>query len=618
MAWSYGNRKWYLPFTSLNGTSCYINIYKRGYTGNTYTTLTGAANPIEWEEDNDESLLQVVRTKTGYINVVESSYGDLNDLYPNTDTEHFIEFYYGSTLYFTGYMQAQAFDADWAPGPRVINFPIQSPLAVTKGLHFNIPTNPGFVSIGNLLYQSCDLISANISHIIFPNGISINNTAFTPLWRMSTLVCCPFNKDFDRAPSGTNALYEPLTVYEFIEGLCNSLGLMCHDMPNYLVFSRYDYMDTYYNYDVSTIAELQPTGSPSKRGSWETDYSNARILSNNNREDEIVPISTLEINYDGDFFESEGIEYKHSRAAAPVGEGSTSCQLVPVGYEVESDRLITGIPSSTNPGVSMGAWGGGKNIKECFLIHTGSSWTSSTKVLKYRFLIPPKNGGFTISIPVSQGTDMDNPEGGTISFGVIIKNGSSYYDAGDEQRVWVNSETINTVSRFDETRPLKVEVIRGCPNANLPLEIIITTGEMASAGLVWLEDITVSQGSAPGSIYYNDAVNEGKNKKIIKVDNGSDVEGSVTMLFNTAIKNKTMVIPSSADAYWDGQLACSYDYMFQAQRRIVIDTFISHNPTAYTDLILFRLSGWHWRITSIGFCPWDDKMRVALVYSPTI
>lgn len=625
--------KYRLQFKSLNGTGCLVNIWVEGASSSAdtsktganvpfdvesgVTALTGADNPIEWEEDNDESLLSVVRTKTGYIRVVESSYGALSNLYPTTDTSHYVEFYYGSALYFTGFMQAQAFDAAWAPGPRVIDFPIQSPLAVAKGLHFSAPTNPGFVNIANLLYQTRTLLNANISHIIFPTGISINNTNFTVQWCISTLVCCPFNDEFDRSASASNSLYAPLTVYEFLEGLCNCLGLIVHDMPNYLVFSRFDYNGNYYNYDASSL-NISPTGNPSTSGSFENDLSSANILSSDNMEDEITPLSKIELNYEGDFFESEGIEYDHMRANAPVGEGSTSCQLVPVGYEVESNYLITGIPSSSNPGVSVGAWGGGNNIKESFLICAGS-WPSTAKILKYRFLIPPKNGGFTVTMPVTQGTDLDEPTGGTVSFGVIIKNGSNYYNADDNVRAWGTTEVVNTVWRFDETRALKIEVIRGCPDANSYLEIIIVKGsELVSAGLVHLENITVSQGQTPGFNYYQTAINEGKRKKVLKVDNGSKEEASISLLFNTAIKNKAMVIPSNADAYWDGQLACSYSYLFQAQRRVTIDTFISHLPTIYTNRILFRNSGWHWRVISIGFCPWDDRMRVALVYSPTI
>lgn len=624
--------KYRLQFKSKDGTGCLVNIWVEGASSSAVTSktgadvpfavesgvtaLTGAEHPIEWEEDNDDSLLSVVRTKTGYLRVVEESYGDLRSMYPTTDTSHFVEFYYGSTRYFTGFMQAQAFDAEWAPGPRVIDFPIQSPLAVAKGLRFTAPTNPGFTNIGTLLYQACSLMNANISHIIIPDGISINSTSFTPLWRMSTLICCPFNDEFDRSANGSNSLYAPLTLYDFIEGLCNCLGLMVHDMPNYLVFSRYDYTGTYYNYDVSTLADLTPSGTPSQRGNYEKDYSSTPILGDDNREDEIEPVSKLELNYEGDFFESEGINYDHTRINSGYGSGSSSCQLAPVGYEVESSLLTTGVPNASNPGVSMGAWGGGKNIEECFLIY--GNWSSTTKVLKYRFLIPPKNGGFTVTISVKQGTDLDEPGGGAISFGVIVKNSSNYYNAADGAHSWGSSEVINTVRRLEGTFDLKVQVDSACPSANQPLEIIITAGEMGSAGLIHLENINVSQGDAPGAKYYLNALNDGMRRKTLKVDNGSKVEAAISLLFNTAIKNKSMLLPAGANAYRDGAMPCTYDYMFQAQRRVVIDTFISHTPVMYTQLALFQVSGWHWRVTSVGFDPWNDKMRVALVYSPTI
>lgn len=591
---------WTIPFVSLNGTSCRIDIYDEDYHSSA-TTLQGADNPIEWNEDDDDDLLSVVRTKTGYIRVIEENYGDLNALYPKTDTEKYVKFYYGSTLYFTGYMQAQAFDAEWPVQPRVVSFPIQSPLAVAKGLHFDQPSSVGFVSIGNLLYQACNKLNADISDVIFPDAIYINSVAFDMTWRMSTLVCCPFNPDFSRAYGSTDDLYEPITIYDFIEGLCHCLGLMVHDSPKYLVFCRFDYLSTYYDWYVSTLADLSPYGQPSWRGgSPATDYSSAPILGNNNRESEIRPISKLELDYEGDFFEQEGAAFEHTVLYDPVGSNSNYATLEPVGVEIETDYPVY----HSGRGVWVGAWG--EQMRECFIVYPMTSWTQNTEILTIRFLVPPKNGGFRVILPIKQGTDLD--EGGTCELGLVIKNGGYYYNGDENYHDWYTSYKVNVVSRLDSTVDLKLAVDKAVPVANQPLEVIIVHRTVTTGNFL-IEDVKVDAGDTPSATYGQAA--DAKKKLILKDNNGSDKEAAISLLFNTAVKNKAMVLPASANGYRDGGVPADYSYMFQGQRKITVDTFIASNPTLYTRLVNFYEVSMNWRITSIGFKPWDDVMRIS-------
>ena len=58
-------KRWTVPFMSFNGTSCHVDIFDEDWTGSV-TTLIGAANPFEYEEDNDEDLLNgVLRYRSG-------------------------------------------------------------------------------------------------------------------------------------------------------------------------------------------------------------------------------------------------------------------------------------------------------------------------------------------------------------------------------------------------------------------------------------------------------------------------------------------------------------------------------------------------------------------------
>ena len=604
---------WTIPFVSLNGTSCRIDIYDEDYHGSA-TTLQGADNPIEWNESDDDDLLSVVRTKTGYIRVIEENYGDLNALYPKTDTEKFVVFYYGGYVYFTGYMQALAFNADWRQEPRVIEFPIQSPLAVAKGLHLSQPSDL-FVSVGNLLYDACQKLNAgvygaDITNIILPESIYIPSsgqysTPFDVTWRMSSLVCCPFNPDFSRAYGSDDNLYEPLTVYDFIEGLCNCLGLMVYDMPGYLIFRRIDYSGWYKSWVVSTLDGVSPSGSRYGYGGSTIDHNSAPILSNNNKEVEVRPLKKLEIDYEGDFFEQQGAAFEHARLYNPVGQNSNFATLEPVGVEVESNYLLTNM---SGYGVWMGGYG--KQMRACFIVFTNPYWSAGLEILRLRYMIPPKNGGFRITIPIKQGANFD--EGGYVKIGIMVKNSSYYYDASEGQHTWRTSSSgiINAVTRMDGTNDLKLSVDVAVPVANRPLEIIITNEDVASGDYL-IEDVTVDAGPTPSETFAQNA--DTKKKLVLKpsVDNGSNKEASISLLFNVAIKNKSMLLPADANGYRDGGVPATYDYMFDAQRILTADTFIAKDPSLYLGLVSFH--GETWRIRSISFIPWDDQMRISFL-----
>lgn len=113
-----------ITFKSLMGKTCTIDIDGGG------TALTGAADPFKWDETDSDDLLEVVRHRSGYINVVEEDYGDLDALHPDHSTDIPVTMSYDGKVVFTGFIQAQDFEAPYAPGPRVLNIPVQSPMGV--------------------------------------------------------------------------------------------------------------------------------------------------------------------------------------------------------------------------------------------------------------------------------------------------------------------------------------------------------------------------------------------------------------------------------------------------------------------------------------------------------
>lgn len=247
--------KYRLQFKSLNGTGCLVNVYVEGATSSADETKTGAnvpfsvetgvteligtADPFTFEEDDSDSLLDFIRTKTGYINVVEQNVGDLDALMPTNKTSHFVEAYYGSQKVFVGYLQPQTFDNDWAAGPMERSFPFTSPLGLLDDFKFTPPSSPSLVTMGSLMTEIVNGLNAGYTHVISPKpynsyGDGISN--YFP-WdgKIFSLSMCPYNVDFGPLSQAAD-LYSPKTYMEFVEGICKCFGWLVHDDGTKIVF----------------------------------------------------------------------------------------------------------------------------------------------------------------------------------------------------------------------------------------------------------------------------------------------------------------------------------------------------------------------------------------------
>ena len=232
---------------------CRIDIYEEGYSDDpivlspTNADAPGyaASNPFVYEESNTEDLMEVVRTKTGYINLVELQQDALYELFPQTNTEHMVKVYRGTALIFVGFLQAQSFDNEYKPCPRLISIPVACALSVAYGIRFEPTSNPSYRTLASVLKEAIDTIDAGIEKVIFPDYILSETERILSL-RINTLAYCPFNDDYNIYVGSLETLYSPDLVSDFIENLCHCFGLTAHTNGSYIVFAKYDY-DANYN-----------------------------------------------------------------------------------------------------------------------------------------------------------------------------------------------------------------------------------------------------------------------------------------------------------------------------------------------------------------------------------
>lgn len=613
MSWSYGNKKWELSFYSRNNTSCRVDIYKRGYSGSSYTTLTGDINPFYWEEDNEESLLKVVRPKTGYLNVVETSNGALSDLAPATDSDHYVEFYYDSTLYFVGFMQAQNFENDWAPSPRRMSFPVQSPLALIYGKKFTLPQAPSFVKLAVALKEVCDGLQANIANVIFPSGY---RTDMNLSLYINTLVYCPYNDEYQCSAASTEPLFAAKTYGEFIEGLCKCFGLMVHDLPGYIVFSRFDYMNSYEVWDVRYMAGDSYHPSSYENGNVLLDLTSLSIKGNDNRESVVLPLHEIELEYEGDFYKKEEIDITKGKVSDSY-HGSTYDDDQVVFYEainisVPLLRTSHQLPPSTVRGVWLLAAGNGLQ-KMVLVDERGGGYSSSQEILTWTIYIPPKRYMFSITFDLLYGENINEASKCNVGIGIKVKNGGMYYNATTSQ--WSSSATTNSVNGNDGLHELVIRAL--APYSAEPLEVTLYMGGMGSFPnfIFLIENLSLKYNQGQLAEYITPLP---QNNRKLTSNNGSPGEVSVSQLFNVATFNYNAL--SIGDNRWfDDNLVCNYAYMFQSQNRLQVEVeMMSQAPSDYTRLIKFYITSWRWRMISLNCEPWNDKMKMTIHRSPTI
>lgn len=605
-------KRWTIPFKSFNGTSCRIDIYDEGWSGavtelstaNANTPGVAAADPFYYEENNDESLLEVIRYRTGYINLVETIYGGLADLYPETDTEHYVEFYYGSALDFTGYIQAQSFENQWGPAPRMVSLPIISPLGLLDGLNFAQKNPPGEISLGAALKEVIDGLNAAYTNVIYPYGGASGESFYSLNDKISTLILSPFNKEFNKFNGTDDNVFTTKTYKFFIEGFCNLFGWIVHDTPDALVFADFQYEYRYKQCPVANLATLTneeyidtPTGNTEVNVTDYFSFADAEA-----KESVVRPYKKLEWQYDGEVIKDRDFPYERM-VLSTIDDTYTIkvAELRPRGPEL-SGMVIPGHVTSqgkTQSGVSPCVVSSNtSDLSECltFTVPNGG-YSAGSEMFTWNIYEHPE-GEFYIDIQMSWGDDINHTDsqGGTsIIFGVEVTGGS----AGSSLLVINNDGGTGRISISNVPHRGVVQVkLKHVANNNLVV------------GKVYRFD-EISVKANPDS--FHDYLNDTSDREVIKEDNGSIETANIPVPFSYSRDNSNLV----------GNEVLSYlpyyRHLIKSQNRLSAQfkrTAAYSMP--YIPKWRFWIDGWRWRMIAVSFYPWNDLYTLTMHRSSTI
>lgn len=622
--------KWRISFKSLDNRTCRVDIYDLttpSYSGST-TELIGAADPIVIDEDNDDDLITVIRSQSGYLNIVETSdtTAAIEALKPPTNTSRRVELYVDSVLTWAGYMQAQTFDSPWVPSPRQMSFPIMSPLALTPDVDMPSYNPPSRVQLCKLLSDAIAQLNAKgaaISKVVWPQESKLLSEY------VNSLVVCPYNSEHDTTAQSPD-LMKPDTVQYCIEGICNCFGWMVHDAPGMLIFTKFDGTGQYLEATPANLATYRSVSTASFTGSTSltmTDYltpADAQGVVSL-----LMPYEKIRLNYDGAVVKNAQFDFNHLTYVSEDSYMDTqfiayfkSLTSELTGYSPDGKLRETNQFNSANnmlkyEGVNPCVCGGVSSQNEGFLYIHWSNWgtVSEQSQIAYdaalftvTFYERPTSSSFFVRFDQAWGgflpelksdENHDRPR-----VGIRLKCGDKWYhDNGS----WTTTRPRSAVYNFGQ--------VTNVPAGN-PIEVQFfdASNQTQPQGLTqWdiynlISDIHLETVDAIFSEYR--IVNKGYTELKIGEGEGRNI-GDIYLGFNAYYHNTNMI--GNTIIYDHANWFTVYNYMLYSREQMCLKCRRTSTVLPYSAKCgIISFAGFSWRLIAESINPWDDEVTVTL------
>ena len=627
--------KWRIPFKSLAERTCRVDIYDLttpDYSGST-TTLVGAADPIVIDEDNDDDLTNVVRTQSGYLNIIETddTTAAIEALKPEKNTSRRVELYVDNVLTWCGLMQAQTFENAWVPNPRQMSFPIMSPLALAPDTDMPTYNPPSREMLCKLLSDAIGKLNdggAGIELVVWPKEADRLLSE-----KATTLAVCPYNSDHDTTAASPD-LMKPDTVQYTIEGICNCFGWMVHDAPGKLIFSKFDGTGDYLEATPANLATYSNVSEATYDGDTVltmTDYltpADAQGV-----ESILMPYEKVRLNYDGDVVKNAQFDFNHlTYLSEDIYEiGGIQYQYIAyfksetpelTGYSPDGWLRLTNQFNTSNnslkyEGVNPCVCGSVSKQNDGLLIVHWSSWgsTSQPSQIAYDDLL------FTVTFYERPTADSffvkyDQAWGGMLAelnsdenhdrprVGLRLKCGDKWYHGNGS---WTTTRPSSHYYNFGK--------VTSCPFGD-PIEVHFydASNQTQPQGLSqWdiynlISNIHLETVDAVFSEYK--ISNKGYTELKLGDGDGRNI-GDIYLGFNAYYKNSNLIgtlILWNQDTWFT-----NYHYLLYSREQLVLKCRRTTTVLPYyAKCALLSFFGHQWRLIAASSNPWNDEITVTL------
>lgn len=585
---------WYLGFKSLDNKACSVSIDNGG------TMLTGAAEPVTFEEDSSEDLLEVIRSKTGYLNLVETSNGELDSIYPATNTERSVKVYRGGELLFFGFIQAQNYANDYAPAPHHVSLPISSPLGVIANMFINPRYSAGNTTLGTVMKEICTALG--YTYIVVPTSLLTGDANIMHV-SVNNRILSPYNNGYG---FGAEDLFSPMSYEDFLTAFCNLYGVIARDTIHAdngvgyptLAFTRFNYSGTHKLMAVSSLDDTSETGTSisTRTLSFTTNFD---VSDKDGQMSMILPLGKLDIEHD-DYVEEVKMNLKHSTL---ISEGSMNnigkvMYFQPLSMANGNEFYSAMWSSDTSSGISVPTSNmvrvAGDGKKEVIEVRTKyiENVVLDDPLFSYTFGRIPRTG-FSLAFKTLNHTFV---------YRVRVQSGSKYLEKSGSQYLityrWVDTPTTIQGVTANTDGEYRFDDIPATDNP------IVITWYCASAMAYYddpFTDIWIETKSDPFVEYHDKRVNPLRTIK----QGGSKETANISMTFHDYIDTPGRIVGGSLVAQND------YAYMFQSLR--VLDVRAKRTQTNSWDEItmktgLFTINGVSgWKLICFGMDVWNDE-----------
>lgn len=642
--------RWRIPFTSRKGKFCRIDIYDPSWTWSVTELSTTnadapgvpAADPFYYEEDDDEDLLKVVRIKTGYINLIETQFDGLTDIYATSLKSRYVEVFYdvdsnnNPIIVFRGYIQQQTFENDWRPAPREVSLPVISVMGLTESLSFDAELPLTDKSLGYYMKQLLRKIEpidgaasvTKYNRVLFPGNAAGDITA-----TIHPTVVTVDNPDFSKARSSSSSPYKGITLYDLLEGICNAYGWIVHDMPTCILFTQFDKGGTYYYYpvDYSSTNDIETLSGRATTQQPETDTTlQLGNLMEPSADDstitQIMPCRTVNAKFDGELVSKVEMTLDHMRAKR-LFEITETEQGVERKYalatlanadsnapDISSSNLANDPSITTNWIFSAdGVIPVDMESQHRIMVQNPAGWVGSGALFTMNFYKRPMkdpNSSITERLKLDYQVAFGNKIY-AIDYAPLTRNielifwlQCGYVSIYKIVSISTSGDNLQGSVYFDDQE---------LPNTNaVTLSVYMTNPSDMTYSIMAVDKLSLGYEEVVGRDYLVDTTDH----EIIGIGDGSD-DVDANMLINCRRISSNMLGSSTHE------FVTYYRYLRQPQTRLQLRMIqnsgnIINAPFAYINKIIYWMANWRWRLIAMSFHPRDDEYTLTMHRSPAI
>lgn len=595
--------RWTTTFKSRGGVTCLVKIYDPDFPSTVSPmAVTAATDPFSYQEEDSHDLLNdVMRYRTGYLRIIDDDtlgFKHIADIYPQKAFDRYVEVYYDGVLSFTGYIQVTDFDDEQVPQPRVLEFPITSPLGLFDKKTFSNTAYrpPRMATLGQMLSRA--LQSFSYERVYFPRNHGYPNPVGLGMQCFSTLVN-PWDDNYHTSVTSDWASKvmkgEPLSY--LIEAICKAFGWICHDTPTALIFTAFDYQGEYYYYPADHIAEAGYGGVATDIPTTAVAVTDYLTPADDHANIETIqPETGIEVEYEGD---DGTIDFSFDRSYVDRDQGTDGVVTMPSHLPSTTERWsmcdLLPVPSLYELWGVTGAASFDANDK----VVPGVSlvgWTNHTGVLVSMSRWPSGYELFTIRQYVRK---INN-----VSYGIKYDVMTSDYFIGalkepEDSDTWKAAHIKTEITTTDDYVEVKFKYIY----SSSPLEV---------QSLIFIDNIEFTRyvSSEPYASYREKPANA---NDVIdptgSLDGNPAISSSVTMPVSMYRKNDRLL-----GTQVRASRLTTYPYLFTPRKELKARFRITSDmPWPYA-LMVTHLNK-RWRVIAQQWEPWNDEMVLTLEHS---